>query len=397
VDTHTNGEVNMQSINAENQILIAGAGPSGLALAAELSRRGVTPVIIDRQAAGANTSRACVVHARTLEVLEPLGVTRDLLAEGLKVPIFRVRDRDKPLVTIDFSGIPSLYQFTLMIPQNRVEKILLEHLEDLGCSVVRPCELVRFAASASHVEAQVQINGSAQSTRAQWLVGCDGMHSRVREQSGIAFSGGEYEASFVLADVRMDWPLSRDEVTLFYSPKGLVVVAPLPNDHFRIVATVDEAPAVPSLDFMQAVLDARGPAINPGRIHDVSWSSRFHIHHRVAQNPRKGRVLLCGDAAHVHSPAGGQGMNTGIQDSVSLAEALTHTLRDGDENRLDAWAARRHEVANDVVTLTDRMTRVATMKSPTGQALRNMAVAFAGHLPPVRAAVARTLSELEAR
>src|SRR5262249_36314295 len=216
------------------------------------------------------------------------------------------------------------------------------------------------------------------------------MHSRVREQSGIAFSGGEYEASFVLADVRMDWPLSRDEVTLFYSPKGLVVVAPLPNEHFRIVATVDEAPEVPSLDFMQAVLDARGPATNPGRIYDVAWSSRFHIHHRVAQNPRKGRILLCGDAAHVHSPAGGQGMNTGIQDSVSLAEALVGTLQDGDEKRLDAWATRRHEVANDVVTLTDRMTRVATMKSPTGQALRNMAVSFVGHLPPVRAAVART-------
>jgi len=111
----------------------------------------------------------------------------------------------------------------------------------------------------------------------------------------------------------------------------------------------------------------------------------------------KGRVLICGDAAHVHSPAGGQGMNTGIQDSISLAEALTNTLRDGDEARLDTWAARRHEVASDVVKLTDRMTRVATMKSPTGQVLRNMAVAFAGHLSPLRAAIAKTLSELDAR
>jgi 2-polyprenyl-6-methoxyphenol hydroxylase-like FAD-dependent oxidoreductase len=387
----------MQDIDAASQVLIAGAGPSGLALAAELSRRGIKPVIVDKQAVGANTSRACVVHARTLEVLEPLGITQDLLAEGVQVPIFRIRDRDRSLLTVDFSGIPSVYQFTLMIPQNRVETILLEHLENLGCGVVRPCELVGFAASPFQVEAQVQINGAARSIGAQWLIGCDGMHSRVREQSGIAFSGGEYEASFVLADVRMDWPLSRDEVTLFYSAKGLVVVAPLPNEHFRIVATVDEASEIPSQDFMQAILDARGPAIDPGRIHDIAWSSRFHIHHRVAQSLRKGRVLLCGDAAHVHSPAGGQGMNTGIQDSVSLAEALTKTLQDGDEARLDAWAARRHKVASDVVTLTDRMTRVATMKSPTGQTLRNMAVAFAGHLPAVRAAVAKTLSELDAR
>src|SRR5262249_32278596 len=199
------------------------------------------------------------------------------------------------------------------------------------------------------------------------------------------------------ADVRMDWPLSRDEVTLFYSPKGLVVVAPLPNEHFRIVATVDEAPEVPSLDFMQAVLDARGPAIDPARIPDVAWSSRVPIQHRVAQNPRKGRVLLCGDAAHVHSPAGGQGMNTGIQDSISLAEALTGTLRDSDETRLDAWAVRRHEVANDVVALTDRMTRVATMKSPAAQAPRNRAGAFAGHLPPGRAAGAPTPADLPPR
>ena len=385
----------MLDVRAENKILIVGAGPSGLALAAELKRRGVNAVIIDQQPAGANTSRACVVHARTMEVLEPLGATRDLLAEGVKVPVFRIRDRDRPLLTIDFSDLPSFYRFTLMIPQNRVEQILLQHLESLGCNVMRPCKLIRYTTSPSLV-AQVQ-DSSIQSIRAEWLIGCDGMHSTVRQQSGIAFPGGEYEASFVLADVSMDWPLSREEVTLFYSPKGLVVVAPLPNERFRIVATVDEAPEVPSLEFMQAVLDARGPTTNPGRLHEVAWSSRFHIHHRVAQTPRKGRVLLCGDAAHVHSPAGGQGMNTGIQDSVSLAEALTSTLRDGDEARLDAWAAQRHKVASDVVTLTDRMTRVATMKSPTGQALRNIAVAFAGHLPPVRAAVARTLAELDAR
>jgi len=386
----------MLDVRAENKILIVGAGPSGLALAAELKRRGVNAVIIDQQSAGANTSRACVVHARTMEVLEPLGVSRDLLAEGVKVPIFRVRDRDQPLLTIDFSDLPSSYRFALMIPQNRVEQILLQHLESLGCNVMRPCKLIRYTTSPSLVEAQVQ-DSSIKSIKAEWLIGCDGMHSTVRQQSGIAFSGGEYEASFVLADVSMDWPLSREEVTLFFAPKGLVVVAPLPNERFRIVATVDEAPEVPSLEFMQAILDARGPTTSPGRLHDVAWSSRFHIHHRVAQTPRKGRVLLCGDAAHVHSPAGGQGMNTGIQDGVSLAEALTSTLRDGDEARLDAWAAQRHKVASDVVTLTDRMTRVATMKSPTGQTLRNIAVAFVGHLPPVRAAVAKTLAELDAR
>lgn len=387
----------MPDVKADSQILIVGAGPSGLALAGELKRRGLDAVIIDQQPAGANTSRACVVHARTMEVLESLGVTRDLLAEGVRVPIFRIRDRDRILLTIDFSTIPSSYQFTLMIPQSRVEQILLRHLERLGGGVARPCKLLHCAAASSSIEAQVQTGGSIESVTARWLIGCDGMHSAVREQQSIAFSGGEYGASFVLADVSMDWPLSREEVTLFYSPRGLVVVAPLPDERFRIVATADDAPEIPSLEFMQAVLDARGPTKNPGRLHNVAWSSRFHIHHRLVESPRKGRVLLCGDAAHVHSPAGGQGMNTGIQDSTSLAEALTSALRDSDEARLDVWAARRHKVARDVVALTDRMTRVATMKSPMAQVLRNMAVAFAGHLPPVRAAVARTLAELNAR
>jgi 2-polyprenyl-6-methoxyphenol hydroxylase-like FAD-dependent oxidoreductase len=297
--------------NLNPRILIAGAGPTGLALAAELRRRSVSSTIIDRQPAGVNTSRACVVHARTM--------------------------------------------------------------------------------------AQVRGEDGVQTVNADWLIGCDGMHSKVREQSGVAFKGGAYQQSFVLADVHMQWPLSRDEVTLFYSPKGLVVVAPLPDDRFRIVATVDEAPELPSAQFMQSILDSRGPSENPGRIRDVRWSSRFHIHRRLVQSPRRGRILLCGDAAHVHSPAGGQGMNTGIQDCVSLAEALAATLQDDAEMRLDVWAAKRHRIARDVVAMTDRMTRLATMTSPTGQTLRNIAVVFAGHLPPVRSALARTLAELDVR
>jgi 2-polyprenyl-6-methoxyphenol hydroxylase-like FAD-dependent oxidoreductase len=387
----------LAKLPATTDVLIAGAGPTGLALAAELTRRGVSPLIIDRQPAGANTSRACVVHARTLEVLEPLGVSRDLLAQGVKVPIFRVRDRDRSLITIDFSQIASPYAFTLMIPQDRIERVLLSHLEELGSSVARPCALVSCTASQAYSEAQIRSDGATKTIKARWLIGCDGMHSTVRQQSGVSFVGAAYEESFVLADVHMDWPLSREEVTLFYSADGLMVVAPLPDDHFRIVATVDDAPELPSSDYVQSVLDRRGPRAKPGRIRDVVWSSRFHIHHRAAQILRKGQILLCGDAAHVHSPAGGQGMNTGIQDGVSLAQALATTLKDGNETRLDAWATARHKIATDVVALTDRMTRMATMKSRAGQILRNVAVAFLGHLPPVRAALAKTLAELDAR
>ncbi len=383
----------MSGIPGEADILVVGAGPTGLALATELKRLGADPLVIDRQLEGANTSRACVVHARTLEVLTPSGATRDLLARGIQVPIFRIRDRDHPLMTVDFGQIESDYPFTLMIPQSDVEKCLLERFKDIGGNVIHEGELVGFTAGPREVQARVRMGGIEKDVAARWLAGCDGMNSLVRTGSGIAFSGGEYEESFVLADVRMEWPISRQEVSLFYSPQGLVVVAPLPDDRFRIVATLDQAPMVPTVELMQSIIDARGPSTNPGRIHDIAWSSRFHIHHRVAQRLRKGRVLLCGDAAHVHSPAGGQGMNTGIQDAVSLAPILIEAQ--ADDRGLDDWAVKRHEVAIEVVALTDRMTKIATMKSPAARALRNAAVSIVGHIPQVRSTIARTLAELD--
>ena len=390
--------VNFMDMIMQDQVdvLIVGAGPSGLTLAAELRRRGVDPTIIDQQAVGATTSRACVVHARTMEVLEPLGQTARLLALGVKVPIFRIRDRDRALRTIDFSNIASDYPFTLMCPQDQIEKSMAGRLQELGGEVLRSRRLLRFDRTENEIAAFVEHKGVVRTIRTKWLVGCDGIHSTVREASGIEFKGGAYEQHFVLADVRMHWPLSRDEVTLFYSPDGLVVVAPLPGNHFRIVATAEQAPEKPSPSFMQDLLNRRGPKTDPALIHEIAWSSRFHIQHRVANELRCGRILLCGDAGHVHSPAGGQGMNTGIQDGVSLGGALAATMQDGDEARLIAWAKERRRVARDVVKMTDRLTRVAVMKSRVGQRFRNTAVTLAGHMPPIRAAVARKLAELDA-
>jgi 2-polyprenyl-6-methoxyphenol hydroxylase-like FAD-dependent oxidoreductase len=378
------------------QVLIIGAGPAGLSLAAELRRLAVEPVIVDQQAAGANTSRACVIHARTLEVLEPLGVTKELLAQGEVVPFFRARDRDRILIALDFSRIHSKYNLTLMCPQDRTEQILLDSLERQGARVIRPAQFRRMTQGpdGNGVRADLDCADGPRSITAQWLVGCDGMNSAVRDQSGIPFVGARYDESFVLADVKMSWPLSRDEVTLFFSHEGFMVVSPLPNGQFRIVATVDEAPEVPSMAFVQALLDSRGPKRQRAVLAGIIWGSRFRVHHRVAASPRKGRVLLCGDAAHVHSPAGGQGMNTGIQDSIALADALAQTLKDGNEKRIDEWAVDRHKIATSVVALTDRMTRVATLKSSVGKGIRNQLLSLIGRLPPVRAFLAKNLAEL---
>src|SRR5262249_40106834 len=162
----------------------------------------------DRLAEGANTSRAVVIHARTLEVLEAVGVVPELLAQGLQVPIFRIRDHDTALITIDFRQLPSKYAFTLMCPQDRTDATLLAHLRLVGGEVLRPREVVDLSIDDGALIG-VPGNGITQKVAARWIVGCDGMHSRVREAAGIAFQGAEYEQSFALADVRMDWPLPR--------------------------------------------------------------------------------------------------------------------------------------------------------------------------------------------
>lgn len=375
-------------------VLIVGAGPTGLALAIALRLRGVDATIIDRAEQGANTSRAAVIHARTLEVLDTLGVTATLIAQGIAVPTFRIRDRDHVLLDIGFSGLRTRYPFTLMCPQNLTEAILRDRFLQLGGEVRWSTALRDLDRREGHLVAMLSGSSGDEHLAASWIVGCDGFHSRVRELAGIDFAGGMYEEGFVLADVVMDWPLPRDEVDLFLSPAGLVVVAPLPGGRFRIVATVDDAPERPTALFVQRILDERGPRRQAASIREVVWSSRFHVHHRLTATPLIGNIILCGDAAHVHSPAGGQGMNTGIQDAVSLAEPLCDAML-GDHRALEAWASRRHEVARSVVALTNRMTRAATLRSVPARYARNTLLRTIGRIPSARLAAARRLAGLD--
>jgi 2-polyprenyl-6-methoxyphenol hydroxylase-like FAD-dependent oxidoreductase len=331
-----------------------------------------------------------VVNARSLEVLESLDVSRRLVKEGIEAPLFSIRDGARTLIPIDFSSLPTAYPYSLMVPQSTTERLLLERLVELGGAVVRPKALTMLDQDADGVTATFD-DGDV--IRARYAVGADGLHSTVREQARIGFEGGAYAESFVLADVHLSGDVPINEVMLFWATAGLTVVAPLPDGTYRIVAPVADAPEKPSVGFVQQLLDSRGPGKGHLLVADVVWGSRFRIHHRVADTYRTGRLLLAGDAAHVHSPAGGQGMNLGIQDAVALGEALAGVLDGGPESLLDEYSAARRPIARDVVTLTDRMTRLATLPR-VARPLRNAALSVIGRVPAANRALAWRLSGL---
>lgn len=370
----------------DTDVLIVGAGPTGLTLATSLITRGVDAVVVDKLPSGANTSRAAVVNARSLELLEELDVSPRLVRAGLAAPRFTMRQGSRVLIPVDFSDLPTAYPYSLMISQADTEQALEERLNELGGKVIRPRTVRHLSQDATGVSVTFD---DGDSIRAGYVVGADGMHSTVRHEAGIGFTGGEFAESFALADVRVAGDSPTDEVILFYGNEGLTVLAPLPGGIYRIVAPAQQAPPVPTIEFVQNLLDSRG--FGPGRtmVTELVWGSRFRIQHRVADTYRAGRLLLAGDAAHVHSPAGGQGMNLGINDAVTLAEALTEPS----DAALDAYSATQRGRAQQVLKLTGRLTKVSTMPRPL-RPVRNSAMRVAAHVPAVRRRLAWRLSGL---
>jgi 2-polyprenyl-6-methoxyphenol hydroxylase-like FAD-dependent oxidoreductase len=377
----------------DTDVLVVGAGPTGLTVAASLLARGVRAVVVDKLAEGQNTSRAAAVNAHTLEVLDDLDVARRMVNAGLIAPRFTMREGRRILIPVDFGELPTQYPYTLMLSQADTERLLLERLRELGGDVVRPKTLSGITQDADGVTATFE---GGDTIRAGYAVGTDGMHSTVREQAGIGFAGGQFAESFLLADVRVTGEAPRDEVILFYARDGLTVLAPLPDGIFRVVAPTGRAPQAPPAEFVQSLLDSRG--FGPGQtvVTELLWGTRFHIHHRVADSYRAGRLLLAGDAAHVHSPAGGQGMNLGITDAVSLAAALCEVMGDGSDAALDAYCRTQRRRAEQVLRLTGRLTRIATLPRPL-RPIRNTGMRWAAQLPAVRWQLAVRLSGLSYR
>jgi 2-polyprenyl-6-methoxyphenol hydroxylase-like FAD-dependent oxidoreductase len=322
-------------------------------------------------------------------MLERIGVSDRLAALGIQSKQFHIADGDRTLVPVRFDKLPTAYPYVLMVPQSTTEQVLLERLEELGGKVHRPYVASGLRQTADGVEVTLE---SGELIKAQYVVAADGMHSKIRDLAGLGFSGdGTLPLNFTLADVKVDGVLPKDEVMLYFSNAGILVAAPLPDGSFRLVAEVDEAPEQPDVAYAQRLLNARGPRSRTVRVTEVIWGSRFRIHERVADRYRAGRVLLAGDAAHTHSPAGGQGMNLGLRDAITLGEALATALTTGDETPLDNYATTNREEALRVVALAHRLTRLATLPAPFRPA-RNAALHLLAQVPTFRRTFAAQLA-----
>ena len=382
------------------QVLIVGAGPVGLTLALELRGFGVSVRIIDKAPARSDKSKALVVWSRTLELLEHSGLAQTFVATGNKVDTVCLFSGGKRWGRVTFDQVDSTYPYALLLPQSETERLLEDHCGSLGVRVERGVELLEFEALDSGVVATIgHAGGGSEVAEAAWLVGCDGAHSVVRRRLAVAFAGETLASDWVLADLRLSGVATPvGELAMYLHADGVLALFPLGDDRYRVIADVGHAPsshpAEPTLATVQALLDRRGPrgivAAEP------RWLSGFRINERKVGQYRHGRVFLAGDAAHVHSPAGGQGMNTGMQDAFNLGWKLAMvTSGVARESLLDSYSAERGPVAQRVLRNAGAMTTLATLRNPAARSVRNFLAHTALGLSAVRRRMADTLTEVE--
>ena len=365
----------MQSTDHDPGILVVGAGPTGLALALELRARGVPCRLIDQAPERSDKSRALVVHARTLELLDRFGLADRLVARGRTTQAGEIAVEGRKRAEIAFGDIgtdDTRFPFLLFVSQVETERVLEEAFLAAGGRIERPVALVGVEGD------RALLRGPAGEEAApfRWLVGCDGAHSVVRKAAGLSFAGAPYPQTFLLADARIAWD-QPPKLRFLLTADGLMVLFPLVDDVYRLIASGGAAVAgEPTLAGFQARFDAASP--DPGRLHDPTWLASFRLHHRGVDRYRAGALFVAGDAAHIHSPAGGQGMNTGIQDAVNLGWKLAMVARgEAPEALLGSYDAERRPVGRRLLEVTDRMFGAMATPSRPLIALRNLVVPFA--------------------
>ncbi|MCS0497306.1 FAD-dependent monooxygenase [Ancylobacter sp. MQZ15Z-1] len=386
-----------------DSVLIVGAGPVGLTMALELARYRVPVRLVDAMTARANTSRAVALWPRTLELFARAGggLSDELVGLGNRVTVANILAGDEPIARVELKDVATPYPFVLMLPQSETERVLVRHLEALGVSAELGVELEGFDADGEAVSATLRhADGRGESVRHGWMIACDGAHSVVRHHLGLPFEGDTLGSDWAQGDFHMAGvPFPVNEFATYWHEEGPLVLFPMGPDRYRMIVGLgasDEASsraAPPPVETFQTLLDRRGPGGIVLR--DAIWTSAFRINERQVAHYRAGRVFLAGDAAHVHSPAGGQGMNTGMQDAINLAWkfALVHRGLCTAPVLLDSYDPERRAVGAQVIATSGRLTRLATLKNPLARHIRNAVMHFALGLPPVQHVLEGNLTE----
>ncbi|MFF1818202.1 FAD-dependent monooxygenase [Kribbella sp. NPDC058245] len=388
------------TVPTRTDVLIVGAGPAGLALAASLRQLGVDHVLIDRTTSIQPGSKAAAVQPRTLEYLDRIGVAETLVKVGVRSPGFSLHDCEKTLLRASFTDLDTPFPYVLLVSQQTTEECLHDRLLDLGGTVHRDHRFIDFTDDFPGISATVAgPDGVLRAISARYLVGCDGVRSDVRAAAGIEFPGTARESRFTIADIRLSTvaeELIAQDTTFFLSGAGMLLFSPLADGQYRVVSPAPPGMSEPTLHDVQKLLTERGPLSGQATVTEVIRASTYRVQERVAESFRKGPVFLVGDAAHTHSPAGAQGMNTGIQDAGNLAWKL-HTVLNGaaGNDLLDSYHTERHPIATAMVGFTATFAKLASVRDPLGARLRNdVLVAAAGTLG-VTEWIAAKLSELD--
>ncbi|MYM72459.1 NAD(P)-binding protein [Duganella sp. FT134W] len=381
------------------QVLIVGAGPTGLVLAIALARRGVVVRIVDHNSGPGQASRAMAVHARTLEFYRQLGFADAVINQGIPIESIHLREHGQDVGQLPLKDIGaglSPYPFVLAFPQDDHERLLVAQLQAEGVQVEWNTELESFTQDEWGVRAVLQHEGDRIACSSAYLCGCDGARSRVRDALQLTFTGGTYDHLYYVADVHTAGPPNHDLVA-HLAAHSFALMLPVRSRGMKRLIGILPPDAPPDPDF-EAVRPTLEPLLGIS-VEQVNWFSTYRVHHRVAARFRVGRCFIAGDAAHIHSPAGGQGMNTGIGDAINLAWKLAHVLQDrADAALLDTYEAERIVFARKLVATTDRAFQMMVSQGAGGQLLREWLLP---HLFPVlsgfgaaRRTLFKTLSQI---